>query len=300
MRSRGLLVGSLGIAAVAGALIVGCDRQVNLGPVADAVNVETIRKAFAAGSSAAGQKKAGPVGTGWGTLSGQFVYAGDPPTMPPYEVNQQPQYCTEKGKPPLKETLLVDSSTKGIKNVIVFLRDASRVHDSAKPKNDTVVFDQKTCVFLTHVLGVTVGEKVEIKNSDPVGHNTNIVGIGFNPTVAAGASIMYPVQKDVNQPILVKCGIHSWMTAYLLQRKDGYFAVTDAQGRFKISNVPAGELLDFQVWHESGAATGNGLVGVTPEAPDVKWSNRGRISLTLKPDEKKEIKVTVAPKAFQL
>ena len=31
----------------------------------------------------------------------------------------------------------------------------------------------------------------------------------------------------------------------------------------------------------------------TPDAPDVKWSNRGRVAVTLQPDEVKEIKVVV-------
>jgi hypothetical protein len=87
------------------------------------------------------------------------------------------------------------------------------------------------------------------------------------------------------------------MTAYLLPRKNGYYAVTDAEGKFTIPNVPAGEPLEFQVWHESGSAAGNGLVG-TPEAKDVKFSARGRMSVTLQPDEKKEIKVVVPSKAF--
>jgi hypothetical protein len=90
------------------------------------------------------------------------------------------------------------------------------------------------------------------------------------------------------------------MTAYMLQRKDGYFAVTDAQGKFEIPNVPAGEEIEFQVWHESGAAAGKGLVGTTPKTPEAKWTNRGRITMTLQPDEKKEIEVRVAPKAIRL
>ena len=96
------------------------------------------------------------------------------------------------------------------------------------------------------------------------------------------------------------CSIHPWMTAYMLPRKNSYFAVTDADGKFEIANVPAGEPLEFQVWHESGAAPGSGLVGTTPEAPDVKWSNRGRVTVTLQPDEVKEIKVVVPAKAFSL
>ena len=101
--------------------------------------------------------------------------------MPPYNVTKEHDICTVGGKAPLQETLVVDAGSKGIKNVAVFLRDASRVHDSAKPKAEPVVFDQKQCVFLTHVVGVTVGQSLDIKNSDPTGHNTNILGTGFQP-----------------------------------------------------------------------------------------------------------------------
>ena len=52
-------------------------------------------------------------------------------------------------------------------------------------------------------------------------------------------------------------------------------------GKFEIANVPAGEQLEFQVWHESGAAPGQGFVGTTADAPDLKWSNRGRVTVTL-------------------
>ncbi len=225
------------------------------------------------GKAASGEKAAvKPTGTGWATLRGQFVYDGTPPEAQPYIVTKEAEICAPGGKAPLQETLVVDSGSKGIKNVVIFLRDASRVHESAAAKKDTVVFDQKECQFLTHVVGVTVGETVSIKNSDPIGHNTNIVGTGFNPTVPASGAVPYPVQKEVSVPNQVKCGIHPWMTAYMLQRKNGYFAVTDAQGNFEIPNVPAGEPLEFQVWHESGTAAGNGLVGATPDAKDVKWS----------------------------
>ena len=287
------------IALIAVAMQGGCNQRVDLGPVPDA-GAEAIRTAFASKEAGGGEKAvAKPTGTGWATLRGQFVYDGTPPEMTPYSVTKEMEVCAPGGKAPLQETLVVDPGTKGIKYVVVFLRDASRVHESAAPKKDTVEFDQKECKFLTHVAAVTVGETVSIKNSDPIGHNTNIVGTGFNPTVPAGGAVPYPVQKEVSVPNQVKCGIHPWMTAYLLPRKNGYFAVTDAQGNFEIPNVPAGEPLEFQVWHESGAANGSGLVGTSPDAKDVKWSNRGRVSVTLQPDEKKEIKVVVPSKAFR-
>lgn len=299
MRNRTSLPGLFSIAAVAAALLVGCEGRVDLGPVADAASAKAIREAFASGKGGGGDKAAAkPTGTGWATLRGQFVYDGTPPEAQPYAVTKEAEVCAPGGKAPLQETLVVDPGTKGIKNVVIYLRDASRVHESAAGKKDTVDFDQKECKFLSHVVGVTVGQIVSIKNSDPIGHNTNIVGTGFNPTVPAGGAVPYPVQKEVSVPNQVKCGIHPWMTAYMLQRKNGYFAVTDANGKFEIPNVPAGEPLEFQIWHESGTAAGNGLVGTSPDAKDVKWSSRGRIMLTLQPDEKKEIKVVVPAKAF--
>jgi hypothetical protein len=285
-------------ACVALAMLVGCNQRVDLGPVPND-GAEAIRTAFASKQVASGEKAAAkPTGTGWATLSGNFIFEGTPPEMTPYAVTKEQEVCAPGGKAPLQETLVVDSSSKGIKYVVVFLRDASRVHESAMPKKNTSVFDQKVCQFLTHVAAATVGDTVNIKNSDPIGHNTNIVGTGFNPTVPAGGSVPYPVQKEVSVPNQVKCGIHPWMTAYMLQRKNGYYAVTDAQGHFEIPNVPAGEPLQFQVWHESGTAAGSGLVGTTPDAKDIKWDTRGRITITLQPDEKKEIKVVVPAKAF--
>jgi hypothetical protein len=273
----------------------------DFGPVASSDASKAIREALLAGSEKAGDAEAGPVGTGWATIRGQFVYGGDNvPQMPPYNVNKEPNICTEGGKAPPQEMLIVDPSSKGVKNVIVYLRNASRVNDSAKAKSQPIVFDQKVCVFLTHVLSATVGETLDIRNSDPTGHNTNISGTGFNRLIPEGASVPLPVQKELAVPAQVTCSIHPWMTAYFLPRKNGYHAVTDAEGRFEIANVPAGEPLEFQVWHESGAASGKGLVGTTPEAPDLKWSNRGRVTMTLKPDEVKEIKVVVPANAFSI
>ena len=281
--------------------LVGCDRQVDLGPVADAATIEAYRAAIvAAGESAeGGPAAAGPTGTGWATIRGQFVFDGTPPQMPPYNVTKEHSICTVNGTPPPQETLLVDSASGGIKNVAIYLRDASRVHDSAQPKTDAVDYDQKHCVFLTHVLAVTVGQSLEIKNSDPTGHNTNILGAGFNQLIPEGASIQYKVQRETAVPSQVVCSIHPWMIAYLLPRENGYFAVTDEEGRFEIANLPASEEIEFQVWHESGAAPAGGLVGAAPDVPEMQWSNRGRVTLTLQPDEVKEVKVVVPANAFR-
>jgi hypothetical protein len=280
--------------------LTGCNQQPPSGPRANLANVETYRRAITAASED-GDTAAQPVstGTGWATVRGQFVYDGTPPARLPYRVDKEHNICTNGGRAPLQETLVVDDATKGIKNVAIYLRNAPRVHESAAAKTDPLVFDQKVCVFLTHVLGASVGQTIEIKNSDPTGHNTNILGSGFNQSIPEGATSPYKPLKEGAVPMKVVCNIHPWMVAYILARKDAYFAVTDDQGNFEIANVPAGEEIELQVWHESGAGGSNGLVGTTPDAPELKWAKNGRITVTLQPDEVKEIKVIVPPGAFR-
>jgi plastocyanin len=282
--------------------LAGCGRQADLGPVANIESAKAIRKVLAAGS-AGGEETAvaASTGTGWATLRGQFVYDGTPPQRQPYNVTKEHNICAPGGQAPLQEKLVVDQDSRGIQNVAIYLREASRVHDSAQPKAESVEFDQKVCVFLTHVMPVSVGQPIQIKNSDPTGHNTKIEGRAntFNQTIPAGGTIPFTPQREETAPAPVSCSIHPWMSAYLFPRKNGYVAVTDAEGRFEIANLPAGEPLELQVWHESGAAPGLGLVGATPDAPDVKWSNRGRVSISLQDGEEKEIKIVVPPSAFR-
>jgi hypothetical protein len=285
--------------ALMAVVFVGCTSEYDRGPTASLATAEDYRKALATADEGAESSEAESTGTGWGTIRGTFVYDGTPPDRKPYNVTAEHNICSVDGQSPPEELLVVDPSSKGIKNVAIFLRDASRVHDSAKSKAEPVVFDQQHCVFLTHMLGATVGQKIEIKNSDPTGHNTNILGAGFNQLIPQGGMVPYTVQKETGVPLTVKCSIHPWMVAHMMFRKNNYYAVTNDQGQFEIANVPAGEPLEFQVWHESGAAASNGLVGTTPDNADAKWTNRGRVTVTLQPDEVKEINIIVPPNAFR-
>ena len=283
-------------------LLFGCQRRNDLGPVANVTSASKLREAFSGGAAESGGDAAIVAsGTGWATLRGRFVYDGTPPQMKPYDVKGEDQAtCSRGGKAPLQETLLVDSSTKGIANVAIFVRKASRVHESAQPNDDTVLFDQKECVFLTHVIPMTVGQTFGIKNSDTVGHNTKIDGRKnkFNQIIPASATVAFKPQKEEAAPVSVACSIHPWMKAYFLPRENGYYAVTGSDGSFEIANVPAGELLEFQVWHESAGGSGGGLGLGTPEAKELKWTKKGRFKIQLTENEERELNITVPASAL--
>ena len=87
------------------------------------------------------------------------------------------------------------------------------------------------------------------------------------------------------------------MSAWYLPRKNGYVAVTDKDGNFEIANLPAGEKLEFQVWHES-AGSSKAIFLTTPEAKELKWNNKGRFTVNLAEDEVKELNMTVPPAVF--
>jgi hypothetical protein len=279
--------------------ISGCSRREELGPVADAASAIKIRDALNTGGEGGAAGGAVATGTGWGTLKGKFVFDGTPPQMEPYNVNKDMDACTIGGQAPPQETLLVDESSKGIANIAIFVRSASRVHESAAAGEGSKVFDQKNCVFLTHVFPLTLGTTMDIRNSDPVGHNTNIEGKNsFNQTIPASAAIPFKPQKEEAVPVAVRCSIHPWMLAYFLPRKNAYVAVTAPDGTFEIPNLPDGEELEFQVWHESAVGPGKSLILTTPEAKELKWSNKGRFKVKLAENETKEISLTVPAAAF--
>ena len=275
----------------------GCQRASDEPIYANLAAAEKIRVVL--GGEAGAVDEVVSAGTGWATLKGKFTFDGTPPTMPPYAVNKDQATCAPGGQAPLQQYLLVDSGNKGIANVAVFARKVSRVHEGSGPSDKQALLDQKVCVFLTHVLGVTTGQPIDIKNSDDVGHNTNISGQnGFNQTIASGSSTPFVAKKEESAPVPVRCSIHPWMLSYLLPRNNAYFAVTAPDGSFEIPNLPAGEKLEIQVWHEH-AAGGNGALFVdTPEGKKLNWSNKGRFVVTLEEDEVRDLPIVVPASAF--
>jgi hypothetical protein len=157
-------------------------------------------------------------------------------------------------------------------------------------------------VFLSHVLAVSVGQTVTLMNSDNVGHNTNIGGksLKFNQIVPAGGEIPLVPQKEEAAPAKVVCSIHPWMVAYMLPRDNGYYAVTGEDGSFEIANLPAGEELEIQVWHENATGSGSGLVLTTPEAKELNWSRKGRFTIMLEENSEREVELVVPASAFRI
>ena len=210
---------------------------------------------------------------GYGALKGQITFskAPDPVIV---DVTTDKAHCTMNG--PLKSNkVVVDPTTKGLKNVVVWLRpdtDNRRdrfPQDRIKPSLVKVApvtheVDQPCCEFVPRVLAVRAGDKIVFKNNSPVAHNINYSGEqAFNVTLPPSSS------KAVPQPIAesnsitpFKCDIHPWMAGRMRVFDNPYFAKTDDKGNFEIKDAPLGKWR-LVIWHEDGFHNGRaGILGL--------------------------------------
>ena len=242
--------------------------------------------------------------SGWATLSGTFVIDGAPPARAPLSITKDQDVCAPGGQQVLDESVVIGPSG-GIQNVLVFVSsklpkdDPKWEHESyLESKFGEVEFDQKNCIFLTHVAAYRATQKVKVLNSDPVGHNTNIDSkrgaAGGNFTVPANSFSLYEPGAASPAPFGVSCSIHPWMKSWMMISDNAYFAVTDADGRFEIKYVPAGVELEYRVWQEKSKY----LQQVAVNGQAQKWS-KGKFKLTLSADETHELSVSVNRTVFQ-
>jgi plastocyanin len=110
--------------------------------------------------------------------------------------------------------------------------------------------DQRNETFVPYVLAVTVGSTVDFPNDDPIYHNVFSLSkpkrfdLGRYPR-GQSRSVVF----DRPGVVRVFCEIHSHMSAFILVFAHRYFAVTDAEGRYRIDGVPPGAYT-LAVWND--------------------------------------------------
>jgi hypothetical protein len=198
---------------------------------------------------------------GYGDLTGRIVFDGDVPKLLPKikktdPAAKLPACCAIKDT--ANDSLVINPKNKGIQHVFIYLKKISKsaIHpELAKSKNPEVVFDQKECVFKPHAMIVRTDQQVIVKSDDNVPHNTRtnpIFNEGVNFVVTPNDRVGVKMPKFVSKeplPMTVECNIHPWMNARWLVIDHPYAAVTDADGKFTIPKLPAGDYT-FVVWQE--------------------------------------------------
>ena len=202
-----------------------------------------------------------------GVISGQVKLLGKVPQLEPLKVTKDEDACG-RSKP---SELLVLSAKKGIANVVVSIEN---ITEGKTVRKEVAILNNKGCLFVPHLQAVVVGTTLEIRNSDPVLHNSHanyVVVREFLNSISRLMERPHPrlrrkrtafnialpkkdlkVRKVLRRPAIigVACDEHGWMFAYVLVMPHPYFAVTDKDGSFAIGDVPPGRY-KLRAWHET-------------------------------------------------
>ncbi|HTL56425.1 MAG TPA: carboxypeptidase regulatory-like domain-containing protein [Candidatus Limnocylindrales bacterium] len=193
-----------------------------------------------------------------GEITGTITLKGTPPKEKDITPLKEDATCGKLHTEMPTTHFYVVSGNGGLADVVVSLQGVSGKSTGANAK--PVTLDQKGCEYTPQILAVQTDQKIIVKNSDPVLHNIHDL-----PTVAGnkeqnvaqmpgGGDLTFSFAKP--EPFLkFKCDVHPWMFAWVSVFDHPYFAVSEKDGSFKITDVPAGKYTIQANHRKAGAAT---------------------------------------------
>ncbi len=194
--------------------------------------------------------------SGGGTVTGIVKFSGHRPERKALTGITGNAYCSEhcNGQAPLEEKWVFgkngDDDTFG--NVLVYVSKGLDGKKFAPPK-EPAVLDQSGCVYTPHVVGVMVGQTLQVHNSDATLHNVmaNLrTNKAFNEGMGVKGSTIEKVFQNAEFKADFRCFMHPWMVAYVHVMEHPYYAVTGPDGAFTLRGLPPGEY-EIATLHES-------------------------------------------------
>ena len=258
--------------ALACFLAVGCeDKTQPATPApAPAAPVSGAAAAPASGAAAAPASGAAAAPTGdKGEVQGTVTVTGKLPVMEDLK-RQSDAFCAKK---PMKDEAVIAGKKGELQNVIVHINGLP----ATPPPAEKASLSQDDCMYRPRVQGVVDGQKLEIRNGDPVLHNVHTYEGArtlFNVAQVPGTPNIEKTFTQNGVLLKFKCDVHQWMTGFVWVQNNSYFAVTGADGKFDIKDVPVGTW-DIEAWHERfGTKTGKVTVAKGKPA-EVKFEFNG-------------------------
>ena len=150
-----------------------------------------------------------------GTVVGKITYDGRAPRPRVVRMGADPLCMPEAKGGTLSEVLVVGPGN-GLQNAFVYVKDGLGSRTFPAPKTP-VVLDQQGCKYSPHVIGIQVGQPLEVRNSDGTLHNVHAVpkiNKEFNfgqPTKGMKSSRAF---DKVEVMVPFRCDVHGWMNAY--------------------------------------------------------------------------------------
>jgi len=187
---------------------------------------------------------------GTGTIKGRVRLTGKNPGNTVIRMGVDPKCASiNTGKLVIQEVVST-SADGGLKNAFVKLQgNFPQTPVPSKP----AVLDERGCIYAPRVIGMRVGQTLQIKNDDALKHNVHTDSAHKNDlNVGQETSGIVSEFRPKSEEVMLRfgCDIHKWMRAYVGVVSHPYFAVSGDGGTFEIDNVPVG-MQTVQVWHEA-------------------------------------------------
>jgi hypothetical protein len=235
-----------------------------------------------------------------GAIAGVVKWTGPTPKVPKLPITKNTDVCDPDSQKTRDLERLVIDDDGGVANTVVYLRGITKGKPMDMPEAREQL-NQKTCRYVPHIMLVPQGTALKIESSDPVLHTVQMFGASTNNVPFPFQNQFIPVSMQHNGVVELKCNAgHVWMNANVLVVKHPYYAVTDAHGAYKLSDVPPGEY-EIVAWHEGWEILSEAKVldvGAQVEvkrpmySAPVTWTKK----VTVKPSEPTVVDFTISEK----
>lgn len=210
----------------------------------------------AGGGAEGGEAAAAAAPLGSGTITGVVNFTGTPPANPMIDMSEE-QACADVHGGQVENPVVVVADGK-LRNAFVWVTAGLPAGPYPTPSSAAVI-DQRGCIYEPRVVGVMVGQTLEIMNSDPLLHNVKAVpqeNRGFNRSQPQAGMVTRESFDAAEIMVPLECSVHGWMNSYVGVVDHPYFATSGADGSFSIGGLPDGTYT-LNIWHETlGTQTG--------------------------------------------
>jgi len=203
---------------------------------------------------------------GAGDITGTVTLNGPPPAERPITPLKDDPSCGKFYTEMPMTRFYVVGANKELADTIVMLK--GNVPKSSGAALQPALLDQKKCLYVPQIMAVQTGQKLLVRNSDPMpvamhnvhmnptakpnetanAANLNVAQMAGNPDL----SVTFPAAENF---LKFQCDVHNWMFAWVTVVDHPYFAVTDKDGKFTIKNVPPGKYT-ITAMHRKASPTG--------------------------------------------
>ena len=184
-------------------------------------------------------------------ITGKVVFSGTPPKAKVLKMDADPVCAAQHPTPVMSEDALVGSDG-ALQNVLVYVKAGLPAANLVPAPTMPVKVDQKGCIYTPRVVAVMVNQPISFTNSDDTNHHIQAMAEVNKEWTVSQNKGMPPQITQFDKPeigMLVICHLHPWMRMFVNVLTNPYYAITGADGTFRIKGLPPG-YYTVEAWHE--------------------------------------------------